>query len=299
MTHNTPSATAAGPAHGEQEKPNVYLCQVGESLSCGACCGLYNMTALSRERLESVLGQRTALFADVPRTIDAIDDFQMKNQGRSHRERPFPRFHHCAFLGLIGDGEKRVGCLLHPEAPGNNGIDWRGLSYYGGMACRTYFCPSHRHLPEQYLTILQQSIAHWYLYGLIVTERQLIASFFTALERRIGKPLVPADVPPGSPAAGLVEQFARLKLDWPYRPASAPGPCHYLFENGEYPRPPVTRATDVPVSKYETIFRELTSAFTSIQALRVAEARIDRLLEALSNTILTQGGAHGTQNRHH
>ena len=37
----------------------VYLCQVGERVSCGACCGLYNVADLSRDSLEDRLARRT------------------------------------------------------------------------------------------------------------------------------------------------------------------------------------------------------------------------------------------------
>ena len=126
----------------------VYLCQVGERVSCGACCGLYNIADLSQRSLEVMLTEQTEEFARVPRTTEAIEAFQKKIEGWTPPQRPFPDFYHCPFLGLIGLNGRRVGCLLHPAAAGNNGIDWRGLSYYGAMACRTYFCPSVRHLPQ-------------------------------------------------------------------------------------------------------------------------------------------------------
>ena len=133
--------------------------------------------------------RRTRRFAAVPRTVAGIDAFKASIEGTEPRKRPFPDFHHCAFLGMIEDAGRRVGCLLHPLARGNGGVDWRGLSYYGGMACRTYFCPSVRHLPVRWLTAVRQSMDHWYLHGLVVTERRLLAALFT----RTGKPDGPGD----------------------------------------------------------------------------------------------------------
>ncbi len=256
----------------------VYLCQVSESVSCGACCGLYNVARLSKSSLEAMLARRTEKFAGVSRTVDAIDDFQKEIEGWTPSERPFPRFHHCAYLGLIGGNGLRVGCLLHPGAPGNDGIDWRGLSYYGGLACRTYFCPTTRRLPSTWQRVLRQAIDHWYLYGLIVTERRLLTGFFEVLENRIGRPVEAADFMAGSEAAACFCEFAELKILWPFRRKDAPGPCNYFFENGEYPRPSVQRpGWDIPLSKYENIFRELDSGFSALED----QQQVERLLDAL------------------
>lgn len=67
------------------------------------------------------------------RTVAGIAAFKARVEADESQQRPFPNFHHCPFLGMIEDESRRVGCLLHPLAHGNYGIDWRGLSYYGGM----------------------------------------------------------------------------------------------------------------------------------------------------------------------
>jgi len=137
----------------------VYLCQVDENVSCGACCGLYNCPDASRACLQERLTFRTERFREVPRNTDAIDAFQEQMERREPRQRPYPDFYHCPFLGLVGRQNSRVGCLLHPLADGNQGVDLRGLSFYGGLACRDYFCPSHRNLPPVYKAIIQ-SVCH-------------------------------------------------------------------------------------------------------------------------------------------
>jgi len=265
----------------------VYLCQVGEGVSCGACCGLYNIADLSQRSLEAMLTERTEAFARVSRTAEAIEAFQKKVEGWTLPKRPFPDFYHCAFLGLIGLNGRRVGCLLHPAAAGNNGIDWRGLSYYGAMACRTYFCPSVRQLPQPHLQILRQAMDHWYPFGLIVTERRLVTIFFREVENRIGRPVTAADFAKGSGPVELLREFAGLKREWPFRRKDAPGPCNYFFENGEYPRPSVQRSGEnIPLSRYEAIFKELESAFSSKKDLRAAEGLLDDLFSRLQKLIL-------------
>jgi hypothetical protein len=260
----------------------VYLCQVSPNVSCGACCGLYNVADPSPQTLEAMLTRRTNWFAHVPRTVAGIDAFKERVERTEPRKRPFPEFHHCPFLGIIADTGRRVGCLLHPLAQGNEGLDWRGLSYYGGMACRTYFCPSVRNLPDRWLAAIRESMDHWYLHGLIVTERRLLATFFKELENRIGRPIDTADFSRGTDTVLLLRAFAALKLDWPFRRNGAPGVCNYFFEDGLYRRPQAGRTSGIRLdSPFETIFQELDSEFSSTAALRKAEEWIGNVFERI------------------
>jgi hypothetical protein len=178
-------------------------------------------------------------------------------------------------VGLIGRAHSRVGCLLHPQAPGNDGHDWRVLSYYGAKACRTYFCPTTRELAAAHQEILRDGLDHWYLYGLAITEHRLWAAFFRALEGRLGGPVTPVDFRNRPVARFGLNAFAALKLDWPFRPDTAAGPCHFFFDDERYARPRVARADPaIPRSPHEEIFRELESRFADGDALRQAEAML-------------------------
>lgn len=264
----------------------VYLCQVGASVSCGACCGLYNVADPSPQALEAMLVRRTQWFAEVPRTVAGIDSFRDRVERAEPRKQPFPKFHHCPYLGMITDTGRRVGCLLHPLAHGNSGLDWRGLSYYGGMACRTYFCPSVRQLPSRWLTAVRQSMDHWYLHGLIVTERRLLAAFFEEVENRIGRPIGSADFSDGTGAASHLKAFAALKLNWPFRRKDAPGRCNYFFEDGQYQRPPVERPTAViSPPRFKHIFRELDSSFSSATDLSRAEEQLEAVFQGIEKVL--------------
>jgi hypothetical protein len=272
-----PVFPAAG-TPGQPEPPGgVYLCQVGETVSCGACCGLYNLSDPGRERLEQMLAARTERFRGTPRTPDAIAAFQTEMEPAEPR--PFSDFYHCPFIGLIGDGGRRAGCLLHPLAEGNAGVDYRGLSFYGGLACREYFCPSCRSLPPAYKTLVQAACDDWYLYGLAVTEDRLLSAFFGEVERRLGRPL-PAD--PGRlrpEAVTAVAEFLRLKVDWPFRGPGWKGPAHYLFNDGLHPRPAVDYARlGVQRSPHDQVLQELETCPRSPAELEDAEGRIERLV---------------------
>ncbi|WP_027370117.1 hypothetical protein [Desulfovermiculus halophilus] len=261
----------------------VYLCQVSETISCGACCGLYNIPHLSRPHLESLLQDRTARFRFIPRTEDDLDDFALQELRCLGDDRPYPHFHHCPFLGLIGAHQSRVGCLLHPLIPENKGLDLRGYSYYGAAACRLYFCPVSYRLPARYKLVVQTTAPNWYIYGLLITEHRLLQALFADLENRLGRKITANDFQTGTSAAQHIQPLLELKETWPYRSARSPGPCHYVFEDGEYMRP----GTRYPrmltgTSRFSTILDELDSAFDSERSMRRAEAELESLLASVA-----------------
>jgi hypothetical protein len=276
-------------AHAAAVPGSVYLCQVSETISCGACCGLYNCAVASRSRLEELLGYRTEQFAGVPRHADGIDDFRISMERREAGERPYVDFYACPFLGLIGTNGQRVGCLLHPMADGNGGIDYRGLSFYGGLACRDYFCPSYRTLSASHKEIVKAVCTDWHLYGLVITEDRLLSAFFGEIEKRLRRPLSTADVLPHASSRKAVLEFLALKLNWPYRIPDAKGPGNYFFNDGLYPKPPIDYARlGAAPSALDPILHELSSGFSRPAALNQAEA----LIESLLGRILRPAGAY-------
>jgi hypothetical protein len=262
-----------------QPPGGVYLCQVGDTLSCGACCGLYNCADASRGRLQELLHERTEQFAGVPREVDAIDAFRLQRERSKYGERPFLDFYVCPFLGLIGVNGGRVGCLLHPLAAGNGGIDYRGLSFYGGLACRDYFCPSYRNLTAAHKEIIKAVCTDWYLYGLVITEDRMMGAFFGEIEKRLGRLLRPADLSAHAGFRQSVLEFLELKLNWPFRAPGAKGPGNYFFDDGLNPKPTVDYARlGVATSRLDPILRELSSAFDRPEAIQEAERRIESLI---------------------
>jgi hypothetical protein len=260
----------------------VYLCQVNDSISCAACCGLYNMANTEKAHLTALLTERSRSFSRTPRSIEAIDAFANQVLITESQERPFDDFHHCPFIGLIGGPDYRVGCLLHPMGAGNNGVDYRGMSYYGGMACRTYFCPTHYHLSPDYKKILRLVLPDWYLYGLIVTEKNLVQALFRRVENRFQCALIP-DLFRNNPTASqkLVDLLA-IKCDWPFRPTKANTICHYFFTDNPAPRPAVDYdgLGEAP-SPWDDVFVELVSEFQSPAQLRRAEQLIEERVQAV------------------
>ncbi|GAB6113614.1 hypothetical protein JCM14713_33720 [Desulfomicrobium salsuginis] len=214
----------------EQVRGGVYLCQTGQCVSCGSCCGLYNVRGLSREGLRDMLDDRRRAFAAVPRTIDAILAFEQERLALEGRDHPIPDFHHCAFVGLIRDGGERVGCLLHPLADGNAGVDWRGLSFYGGAACKLFFCPTYDRLEARWKRLVRHVIDDWFAYGLIIPEHRLLAALLGAVEARLGRELDPDALSRDGQAA--LAELLRIKLDWPLRAPDAPLAWNFFSTRG-------------------------------------------------------------------
>ncbi len=237
MTNMTPDSTdSAGSALDRPLAEDQYLCQVGRSVSCGACCGLYNVADPSRPALEKMLRRRTELFAATARTVADIDRFAARVTAAENRTRPLDDLHHCPFLGLIGPARQTAGCLLHPA--GNGGTDWRGLSYYGGLACRVYFCPSTRLMPVRHKRLIKTIAPDWHWYGLVITEHSLIDAMLSRLEQELDG-LSPDELLPDENFRQALVSLLGLKAEWPFRPARFDTCCHNMFVSEHPSRPPL------------------------------------------------------------
>lgn len=257
----------------------IYLCQVNEKISCGACCGLYNVVDPSHESIMEMLTWRTDTFSSVNRNMDAILDFKEEVEGREPQSRPFPEFHHCPYIGLAGKERSRVGCLLHPLLDENKGIDFRGLSFYGGMACRVYFCPTYYSLPLVFKEIVRETAINWYGYGLVITETKLLNIIFKEIENRLNRPLTANSLLKNNGCLETVRELLDLKINWPFRRKSSSGPANYFFEDQLYSRPHINyESICKTVSKHNNLLQELESQFNSAGDLQAAEDLIDGLI---------------------
>jgi len=268
----TANPTASAPG-------GVYLCQVGEGISCAACCGLYNVADPSRPALEALLARRSEAFAAVPREIEAIDHFgRLESQRTEAGGLPLAAFHHCPFIGFIGSGRDRPGCLLHPLGSGNNGVDYRGLSHYGAMTCNMYFCPTHHRIPGNIKAAFRDAADDWYGFGLTAPDADLMEALFFGQYRH------GAETPPPRLRTGNRDPWRRLlslKADWPYARPGRPL-ASYFFNDGLHPKPAVDYSlTGKNGSRYDAVFRELHSAFSSASQLAAAEAIIGDLRDKL------------------
>ncbi len=261
----------------------VYLCQINEDISCGACCGLYNVSNPSYENLLAMLTYRTELFKKTPRDYDSLVEFQTIIEKKEGNNSPLPDFHHCHYIGLIGEQQNRPGCLLHPYGDGNNNVDHRGLSHWGGFACASYFCPTCSELPKRYKQILRICSQNWYIYGLIVTETKMLNNFFNIIEEKNGKKLLPEKFKNNEDLQKTLFNFFNLKNRWEFRPSGFNKLGNYFFKDNLYPRTPIDyRKLGVETSNFDEILLALGSEFNSIEDLIEAESvittKIDEIL---------------------
>ncbi len=277
-------ASDAGPA----APGGVYLCRIGEGVSCGACCGLYNRRGISRPRLQEILSRRTERFRAVPRTAEAIDAYAREEERRELGPPRWAEVYRCPFLGFTGANAATPGCLLHPRSEGNAGVDYRGLSFYGGLACRDYFCPAHRTLKAPWKRILRAAAADWYGYGILVTEHRLLGNFFGIVEARLGRILEERDEAAALPA---FREFAALAIAWPWRDPQQADPGRDPFDDGSPRRPPT--AVAFPGSRPSPLLPllgELRSRFRTAAELQEAERRLEAVLLRFNGRADGSGG---------
>jgi hypothetical protein len=77
-----------------------------------------------------------------------------------------------------------------------------------------------------------------------------------------------------------------LKLVWPYRHEDAPGPCHFPFDNGLYPRPELRWPSKRrPIPPYVTILQEMESQLATTaerdNAIAVLDSHFTNIVDCL------------------
>jgi len=192
------------------------LCRPDNRKSCAACCGLYNVADGTRSALTQKLGARTALFAAAERSVKALIKYEDRVRELENGAPLDPAIHDCKFTGFLDEERRIVGCLLHPLSPGNGGVDFRGLCYYGSVACKSFFCPAWDEIDRCHREILAATIDDWHLYGLVVTDVSFVRSVFGLLEESLGHPL-DGGVLFSSRARGILAEIVSWKNDWPLR----------------------------------------------------------------------------------
>ncbi len=206
------------------------ICHPDGKRSCAACCGLYNVRDGTRSALSHKLEQHTLLFGTVERSAAAICEY--KSQVATEEENPplDEEIHVCEFIGFLDPQQHLVGCMLHPAAKGNEGIDFRGLCHYGSMACKSFFCPAWDEVPPRFRDILLALVDDWHLYGLVMTDVDFVMSLFGLVEQRLGRPL-PARKLTRTPAGSILSEMLSWKDSWPLAGKSRLRRSRYYFKS--------------------------------------------------------------------
>lgn len=234
------------------------LCRPDSSKSCAACCGLYNVEDGTRPTLEKKLDTRTNLFRTVDRTPDALNEYEAHIRSVEHVPAHDEVIHVCEFSGFVDPHGRSVGCMLHPSAPGNAGIDLRGMCHYGSLACKTFFCPAWKEIPLLYRDIVIEIIDDWYLYGLVITDVNFVLSLFRLVEQRLETSIDPTFLN-RAPARRAFLKMLQWKDSWPLKGNSSARLSRYYVND------------------------------SSEQDAREGHGEMERLLAGLSFTFDTQG----------
>jgi hypothetical protein len=183
--------------------------------------------------------------------VEAILYFSESNREKEKSQLLDPEFYSCEFVGFLNEAETRVGCMLHPLARGNGGTDWRGLSFHGAMACQGFFCRSYRELSPVQKKIILSTVNDWFLFGLVISDADLILSFFRLVEENSIDPATLLV----APASRLVHEFFH---------SLAPSDKIFMSPSCEFRSPPEPKSAEEKVKRF---FSRLSKEVQQHQAL--------------------------------
>ena len=253
----------------------IHLCQPDASKSCAACCGIYNF----------VLNDRAHTLQRLNRNTEAIgrasDGDAVCIKAHTHRYRSadngeakrFESVFNCEYAGFLNGKRTLTGCLLHPQR--HHGRDLRDHSFYGSQLCEGHFCLSYYYLTLTEQQLVVNTLDDWYLYGLVITDIDLVKGYVQAVANRLGEVPDPAKAC-HSPLKQKVRDFFQWKLSWPFQPSTPDRFGKYLFRGEHY------EEIRIPYhewhrkrSPYHSILAALGSEFSTPQELDQANALIE------------------------
>jgi hypothetical protein len=256
----------------------ISLCHPDDTKSCGACCGLYNWIDHGREAVTTLALRRTDIFrsgmnhgkdpAAIKAELQAVDSPCVL----------FDVIHNCPFVGFVDQERRQIGCMIHPIHHG--GRELRDVSLYGAELCHGHECPSHQVLTEVERRLVIDSLDDWYLYGLVITDIDMVREFTVLVSNRLGEGIRPerlADRRVQDAAAS----FFRLKETWPYRSRERRF-GKYSFSIAEYhiEREVAEEALCLPESPYKKILVSLATRFETESDARRGHGILEDLVNA-------------------
>jgi len=208
-----------------------YLCHPDDTKSCAACCGLYNFRDYGRDSVTEALRLRTRLFRELDPAPGNLEEFRSTVTKFDRRPRLLEAIFTCEFLGFLDDRERTPGCLIHPEVTG--GSERRDHSYYGAETCGGHRCSSYLYLNDSEVEPVVAALDDWYLYGLCITDIDLVKGFYEAVSRIRYDTLKPEKLIGSPRALDAFREYLMLKETWPYRRGKARF-GQYVIEDGAY-----------------------------------------------------------------
>ena len=267
----------------------IHLCQPDANKSCGACCGLYNYADSSEASLILRLRRRTDCFRKTVRTTEDLPLFSDMVKISEDQTKIYEVIHCCEYLGFLDDEGKKVGCLLHPQ---QGGIDLRDVSFYGKDLCSGHLCPSYNFISREEKQALISIIDDWYLYGLCLTDIDLVTEYFRMISNGVSEMPSPEKFRKGV-LKDVALRFFSLKITWPFRSSAVNRFGKYYFDGSQYMISYIDySALGCEKSRFDRIFMSLCSEFKNVRDLKRGEsliqANFDEFVHAYSSLINTQ-----------
>lgn len=263
------------------EFPMMVLCQPDPGKSCGACCGLYNYVDSSRESLVKRLSARTRRYREMVKGPEDLPRFAEATFAAEDFRKRYEVIYCCEYLGFLGAEEKKVGCLVHPLQ--NGGVDMRTVSFYGRDVCAGHLCPSHHFIPRSRQLILLKLIDDWYLYGLCLTDIDLVVSWFRLVADRVGEELKP-EAFERQDLKDAALQYFQWKTTWPFRCEEANRLGKYYFDGSQYMISHIDyEKFGRDISPLNAILLSLSSEFHTAEELAEAERMIWSNIETVAS----------------
>lgn len=115
---------------------------MGDTKSCSACCGLFNLKGDDESRRAWVKANTEKFLALDISSAANIVNYRKERESETLPNRVRADIYVCPFVGYVGSG--RTGCLLHPQGSPHRQISlWQhpqNFSFYGEGICLSYDC---------------------------------------------------------------------------------------------------------------------------------------------------------------
>jgi len=222
------------------------------------------------------LRARTKLFRKTVKGSADLEAFSGTIKEHEPGEKLYEVIYCCEYLGFLGNDEKRVGCLLHPLQ--NDGVDMRDVSFYGLDLCNGHFCPSYQFISYAEKRALIKIIDDWYLYGLCITDIDLVKEYFRFISEGIYEVVRPERLK--GRLKDIALNFFSLKTSWPFRSPDTNRLGKYYFDGSQYMISSIDyEALGCEKSRFDKIFTSLTSRFKTLEELREGEDIIQKNMD--------------------
>ena len=250
-----------------------------KSASCSACCGLYNWVGYNRELVREVLELQSELYFKSEPSLAGLKRIQKELASR--RPLPlYPRIYNCEFIGFIDREKNRVGCLAHPLV--NQGRNLREASGHGRETCDEMICTAGIYLKPEEARLVAEAVDDWYLYGLCLTDLDLIREFFQLASQLVGEEVRPEHIRAHFSLLEIFSRYLGLKERWeskknPYRFGK------YYFSGKDYlVYKPDYFALGLAPSKYDKILLSLGLNFENKTLVLSAREELEQIFKAFA-----------------